>query len=216
MMSGTCEFLMAALKHPLQMSTLFESGPRVGQCLAGHVSPPQDDQVVVELGVGTGSVTEHLLTRLDHAGQYVGFELNRDLHRYLKEDRFPQLEIHHASADTMAETLRGRKVGAVVSTLPWSLLPKDTRHNILDQVQGILEPGGTFSVFLAMHCLWTPAMRDLWAQLTERFPHYSYTDEVWHLPPCRLYCARKPRTEGGGNQGAGTSPTEKASGVRCT
>jgi phospholipid N-methyltransferase len=204
MIPAACRFLIAALKHPFQVSTLFESGPRVGRCLAAHLNRLGDDHLVVELGVGSGSVTEHLLARLSHSGQYVGFELNRDLHRYLKEDRFPHLEIHHASADTLADTLRGRKVGAVVSTLPWTLLPKATRHDIVQQVEEILEPGGTFSGILAMHCLWTPSMRDLCAQLAERFCSFSYSDEVWHLPPCRLYCARKSRWASERTEAAGS------------
>jgi len=134
--------------------------------VGGPLGPPEQQSSRGGTGVGAGSVTEHLLARLGHAAQYVGFEVNRELHRYLKEDRYPHLEIHHASADTLAKTLYGRRVGAAVSTLPWSLIARDTRHDILGQVQKILEPGGTFSVFLRMHCPWTPPMRELWDQLT--------------------------------------------------
>ena len=189
-MSGFYEFFKAALKSPLQTSTVFETGPRVGKRLARHLIL-QKDQVVVELGVGAGAVTQHLLPKLKSPKQYVGFELNKNLHRFLQDEKFPKLEIHHASADQLTEKLKGRKVGAVVSTLPWSLLPKDVRESVLGQVYDVLEPGGTFSVFLALHCLWTPSVRDFWSQLTEKFPDYTYTDEMWNLPPCRLYFARK-------------------------
>jgi phosphatidylethanolamine/phosphatidyl-N-methylethanolamine N-methyltransferase len=190
MLSGTYELLLAALKNPLQVSTIFESGPRVGRWLADPLASLPRNHVVVELGVGSGSVTEHLVAQLSHPAQYVGFEVNDDLCRYV-EQRYPDLEIHAASAVALAKTLRGRKVGAVVSTLPWSLLDRDTRNEILRQIQEVLEPGGTFSAFLAMHRLWTSSMRDLWAELKQRFPRYTYTDEIWNLPPCRLYCARQ-------------------------
>ena len=183
------EFLKAALKNPLQTSTFVETGPRVGRRFARHLHL-RDDQVVVELGVGGGAITEHLLGRLKSPKQYVGFELNDDLHKFLTK-KFPELEIHHASADTLKNKLKGRKVGAVVSTLPWSLLPKDLRHDIVNQVHEVLEPGGTFSVFLAMHCLWLPSVRDFWSTLQDKFPDYTYTDEMWNVPPCRMYFARK-------------------------
>lgn len=189
-MSGFYEFFKAAVKSPLQTSTFVESGPRVGRRFARHLHL-RPDQVVVELGVGAGAITEHILDALDSPSQYVGFELNDSLHRFLSQEKFPNLEIHHKSADTLVETLKGRKVGAVISTLPWSLIPKEVRQSILSQVHEVLEPGGTFSVFLALHMLWTPSVRDFWNTLTEKFPDYTYTDEMWNMPPCRMYFARK-------------------------
>jgi phosphatidylethanolamine/phosphatidyl-N-methylethanolamine N-methyltransferase len=189
-MSAFYQFLKASLKNPMQTSTFVESGPRVGRRFARHLHL-RDDQMVVELGVGAGAITEHILDAIKSPKQYAGFELNADLYKFLANEKFPNLEIHHASAETLAETMKGRKVGAVISTLPWSLLPRDVRHNILDQVHEVLEPGGTFSVFLALHCLWTPSVRDFWSTLTEKFPDYTYTDEMWNMPPCRLYFARK-------------------------
>lgn len=190
-MTGYFEFLKAALKSPLQTSTPFESTDRVGRTFARHLHL-RKDQIVVELGVGSGAVTKHLLPELKSRSQYVGFELNKDLFKFLhKDEKFADLEIHHASADELTAKVAGRKVGAVVSTLPWSLIPKESRHSILDQVYESLEPGGTFAIFLAMHVLWTPAVREFWAQVSRRFPDYTYTDELLNIPPCRLYFARK-------------------------
>lgn len=191
MSSGFFEFLKASLKNPMQISTIFESGPRVGRRFGRHLHL-KDDEVVVELGVGAGAITEHLLPVLRSPKQYVGFELNEDLFKFLGK-KYPELEIHPVSATELKTKLKGRKVGAVVSTLPWSLIPKEQRKDILDQIYEILEPGGTFSVFLAMHVLWTPAVRDFWADVSSKFPDYTYTDELWNVPPCRLYFARKTK-----------------------
>lgn len=186
---GYLEFLKAALKNPLQISTPFASSGRVGERFAHHLHLA-DDEIVVELGVGSGAITDHLLPVLKNKNQYVGFELNDDLYKFLYE-KYPDLEIHHASADTLKKVMKGRKVGAVISTLPWSLIPQDARHDILDQIYEVLQPGGTFSVFTALHVLWTPAVREFWSEMQKRFPTYTYTDELMNLPPCRLYFARK-------------------------
>lgn len=188
-MKGYAEFLLASLKSPLQTSTPFESSDRVGQRFAQHLHL-RDDEIVVELGVGSGAITKHLLPELKSEKQYVGFELNDDLYEYLAKE-YSNLEIHHASADTLEEKLKGRKVGAVISTLPWSLIPKESRINILDQIYNVLEPGGTFSIFTALHVLWSPAVRDFWSQVQIRFPTYTYSDVMLNIPPCRLYFARK-------------------------
>jgi phosphatidylethanolamine/phosphatidyl-N-methylethanolamine N-methyltransferase len=189
-MSPFLAFLKAALKNPLQTSTPFESSPRVGRRFASQVHL-REDQVVVELGVGAGAVTEELLKVLKSPKQYVGFELNDDLYKYLHKQKFPDLEIHHASAEELKTKIKGRKVGAVVSTLPWSLIPKDVRHNILSQIFDVLDEGGTFSVFIAMHVLWAPSTKNFWSELEAKFPRYTYVDELLNVPPCRLYFARK-------------------------
>ncbi|HMN68908.1 MAG TPA: methyltransferase domain-containing protein [Bdellovibrionales bacterium] len=189
-MAGFFQFFKAALKNPLQLSTPFESSPRVGRLFARNLRL-RDDQVVVELGVGAGAITDEVLPALKSRKQYVGFELNEGLYKFLKEKKYPDLEFHNTSAENLIEKLRGRKVGAVISTLPWSLFPKDVRERILDQVLASLDPGGTFSVFVAMHVLWAPSMRALFADLQRRFPDYTYVDEPLNLPPCRLYFMRK-------------------------
>jgi len=190
-MSPFLAFLKAALKNPLQTSTPFETSPRVGRRFAGQVNL-REDQIVVELGVGAGAVTEELLKVLKFPEkQYVGFELNDDLYKFLHFKKFPHLEIHHTSAEELKKTVKGRKVGAIVSTLPWSLIPKDMRHVILQQCYDVLDEGGTFSVFIAMHVLWAPSTKNFWAELETKFPRYTYVDELLNLPPCRLYFARK-------------------------
>ncbi len=72
-MSSFYEFFKAGLKSPMQLSTMFESGPRVGQRFARHLHLTQD-QILVELGVGAGAITEHLLPALKDPKQYVGIE----------------------------------------------------------------------------------------------------------------------------------------------
>jgi phospholipid N-methyltransferase len=131
-MSSFFQFFKASLKNPLQLSTAFETGPRVGRRFAAHINL-QPGQVLAELGVGSGAITVHLLPRLGSPPAYLGFELNKDLHKYLKR-RLPFLEVHNESAENLGARLAGRKLGAVVSTLPWSLLPRDVRMQILGEV----------------------------------------------------------------------------------
>ena len=151
----------------------------------------REDEIVVELGVGGGAITDQILPVLRNKEQYVGFELNDRLFKYLHDEKYPDLEIHHASAENLTKIVGTRRVGAVVSTLPWSLFSDPVRKNILDQIEGALVPGGTFCVFLALHVLWTNSAKTFWSELTARFPNCSYGEEVWNIPPCRLFFGRK-------------------------
>lgn len=188
-MSGFFHFLKAALKSPLQLSTLFETGPKVGRRFAKHINT-KPGLYVVEFGVGAGAITLHILPKLGFPPQYIGFELNADLYKYLHET-YPDLEIYNESAENLTKRLNGRRVGTVVSTLPWSLLTKETRTSIVKQAYDNLEPGGVFCTFLALHVLWTPAAQDFLALVKEHFTDVTHVDEPLNVPPCRLFFARK-------------------------
>lgn len=188
-MSGFFHFLKASLKSPLQLSTMFETGPRVGRRFARHIEI-KIGFYVVEFGVGAGAITLHLLPKLGFPPSYIGFELNPDLYQYLHET-YPDLEIYNESAENLSRRLDGRRVSAVVSTLPWSLLTKETRTSIIQQAYDHLEPGGVFCTFLAHHVLWTPSARDFLNMVYERFAEVTYEDELLNIPPCRLFFARK-------------------------
>jgi phospholipid N-methyltransferase len=192
MSSPFFEFFKAALKNPLQLSTAFETGPRVGRRFARHIDVA-DGQAVVEFGVGAGAITVHIIPRLARSSDYIGFELNPDLYKYLKEI-YPKFEIYNESAENLELRLKGRKAGAIVSTLPWSLLTKEIRTSIVNQSYENLEPGGLFATFVAHHVLWTPAAQDFIRQVYQTFPDVTYEDEFLNVPPCRLFFARKPKT----------------------
>jgi phospholipid N-methyltransferase len=189
MMTSFVKFFLAALKSPLQLSTLFETGPRVAARFAERVHL-RNDQVLVELGVGAGAVTSALMKRVGGPKQYLGFELNEDLFKYLKQAH-PEWEIHNDSAENLLAHLNHRHAGAVVSTLPWSLLPKDRRDRILQQVHAALDSGGVFATYVTLHVSWSAAARDFLKEMEKLFGPIETEREMLNLPPCRLYFARK-------------------------
>lgn len=188
-MSSFFHFFKAAMKSPLQLSTMFETSPQVGRHFARHLVLA-DNQYLVEFGIGGGAITVHLLPRLGYPPRYLGFELNEDLFKYLKKS-YPQLEIYNESAEHVGQRLNGRKVGTIVSTLPWTLMTKEARTTIVREAFQHLEHGGLFCTFVALHVLWSPAARDFIAQVYKTFPAVSYEDLHFNMPPCRLFFARK-------------------------
>lgn len=188
-MSDFLEFLKAALKNPRQISTVFQTGTRVAERFARRLRL-QENELLVELGVGAGAITSHLLPALKSPQNYVGFELSPDLYHHLRK-KFPELEIHNRSADELADFVQGRPVGAVVSTLPWSLLGENTRESIIRQIQEALVPGGVFATFLALHVLKTPGGQHLQKLLEEHFSEVTFEVEWRNIPPCRVYFALK-------------------------
>ncbi|MEV5845836.1 methyltransferase, partial [Streptomyces sp. NPDC051985] len=85
-------------------------------------------------------------------------------------------------------------VDAVVSGLPWTVMPQNRRGHILDAVTEVLTPGGRFTTFAYLHAARTPPARHLTAELARRFDRLERTRTVWaNLPPAFVHRAtRRP------------------------
>lgn len=119
---------------------------------------PGRPQVVVELGPGTGAFTEAILERLRPGDRLLAVELEPAFVNQLR-DRFPSLDCACASATELVELARARNFQAVdhiVSGLPFASLPAATSRQVLDAIQRVLRPGGTFTTFQYLHAFTLP------------------------------------------------------------
>ncbi|WP_097272374.1 methyltransferase domain-containing protein [Streptomyces sp. TLI_55] len=135
-----------------------------------------------------------MLRRLAADDRLVAIELNPDLAEHLAatldDERFTV--VHGAAAD-LAD-LAGGPVDAVVSGLPWTVMPTTDRNRTLDAVAAALAPSGRFTTFAYLHAAWTPPGRHLAAGLRERFTTVERGPVVWpNLPPAFVHLARAPR-----------------------
>ncbi|MCY1061864.1 L-histidine N(alpha)-methyltransferase [Nannocystis sp. SCPEA4] len=111
---------------------------------------------VVELGTGTGTVTEKLLAAMRPDARLYGVEIDGPLleatARRLPD---PRLVAIHGSAADLAEHLAAAgehgKVDAIVSCLGMSLLPPELRDAIIDSAARVLAPGGVFVQYGYLH-----------------------------------------------------------------
>ncbi len=149
-------------------------------------------RLVVELGPGTGIFTDAILARLAPGARLVAVELNPVLAaRLAATRRDTRLTVVAGSAAGLAAIV-GEPVDAVVSGLPWTVMPKQRRAQILDAVTDVLEPGGRFTTFAYLHAAWTPPARDFTAELAGRFHRLERSPVVWgNLPPAFAHRATR-------------------------
>ena len=166
-MSPFLQFLKAALREPLQVSTLFQTAPATVRCLTQPLikSPAAS---VLELGIGAGAVTSKIHQLMDEPKNYLGFEINPDLHKYMSE-RFPDFHFVRDSAEHILNHSQGKKFDLVISTLPWSLIPEEIVENILNAVVKVLSEQGEFRTYLTAHVLWAPSSKKFIEKLEKRF-----------------------------------------------
>ncbi|MEU6607292.1 methyltransferase domain-containing protein [Streptomyces shenzhenensis] len=198
------------LRRPLMTGAVAASSRRLARAMTHHIGPA-DARLVVELGPGTGVFTDALLRLLPADARLVSIELNPRLAAQLAATRHdPRLTVVHGAAADLAQAAGG-PVDAIVSGLPWTVMPAGERERTLDAVAAGLVPGGPFTTFGYLHAAWTPPGRRLAAGLRDRFGLVERGPVVWpNVPPAFVYRARSPRPAAGGTRRADAAAAEGA------
>ncbi|HEX2135349.1 MAG TPA: rRNA adenine N-6-methyltransferase family protein [Microvirga sp.] len=179
-------FLRSWLERPLLTGAVTPSSRLLARTMASFVDPRVPGPVI-ELGPGTGPVTEALIRRGVAQDRLVLVEYNPGFCKLLKR-RFPQSTIIQGDAydirETLAEVLT-EPAAATVSSLPLFTKPMDTRLELLETALGSMRPNAPFVQFTYAVVPPMPA----------RSKEYSATcsNRVWlNLPPARVWVYRRP------------------------
>lgn len=136
---------------------------------------------VIELGAGTGTITEAILARGIAPGSLHSIELNPEFCARLRQ-RFPGVHVHQMSAGDVGR-LPVDGVQAVVSGLPLLSMPLDLQRDILTGSLARLAPNAPFVQFT--YGPQPPVARALRGAL--RLDWQVSPRIWWNLPPARVY-----------------------------
>lgn len=188
-------FLAAWVRNPARIGAVAPSSPWLSARLA-MVAPSQGSPVVVELGPGTGAVSEMVSRRLPSSARHLAVELDPAMASYLARVH-PDVEVINGDAAKLGALLAERdvhKVDAVISGLPWSLFDRETQHAILGQVVTAIGETGVFATFAYPQGMPLPSARRFRETLHETFDEVVVTRTVWrNLPPAFCYLCRRPK-----------------------
>jgi phospholipid N-methyltransferase len=180
------------LRAPTRVATVTASSEALVTAL---LAPHQLDgsRVVVELGAGTGRVTDALQHLLRGTGRHVAVEINPVLAARLAE-RHPAVTVVCADAARLPDVLTEHGIGqadAVVSLLPWAAYAAAPVPALAARA---LAPTGTFTqaTLRGFHLL--PPARKQAEDLRAAFGSLTASPTIWrNLPPARVLIAREPR-----------------------
>ena len=144
-LSDTTLFLQEWLANPQRTGAVTPSSPRLAAAMACWL-PANPESYVLELGPGTGAVTEALLERGLREDRLVAIERNPKLAQLLRE-RFPCAHIITGDAWQLDDLLRERlepieSVGAVISSLPLLNFSPAEAEALEEKIRVILSHGG--------------------------------------------------------------------------
>jgi phosphatidylethanolamine/phosphatidyl-N-methylethanolamine N-methyltransferase len=140
-------FFREWIKHPLQMASVLPSGQPLAQKMISAM--PDRAECVIELGGGTGVITEALLDHGVSPAQLLVLEMNETMHGILR-DRFPHAHVLCADARHVHElamrtgVLAPTGADAILSSLGLLTMPPSLQHDIVAAAFAVLRTGGVF------------------------------------------------------------------------
>ncbi|NBV40566.1 methyltransferase [bacterium] len=193
-MQETYTFLKTCYQKPGQMGAVFPTSSYAMQQLVKHVSP---GVFCLEIGSGTGNVTEQIANKLADTGFVDAVEIDTEL-CVLAQKRIDQTCVRIQNCSIL-EWKPQYQYDVVVCTLPFNVCSSGFVKSVLDHVIPFIKPGGHF---MYIEYLWLAdikqiflfgqdridfiTMRALLAQFRNQYKT-SWTDVYANIPPVRVY-----------------------------
>jgi phosphatidylethanolamine/phosphatidyl-N-methylethanolamine N-methyltransferase len=147
MLADNLRFLRALVARPKNIGAIVPSSRVLARAIARECDTAHGP--VLELGPGTGVITDALLERGVTPDQLILVEYDGDMAATLTR-RFPGVAVIQGDAFDLGRTL-GHKAdqhfGAIVSGLPLLNFPAPRRHSFMEGVCRRLAPGAPFVQF---------------------------------------------------------------------
>ena len=169
-MNENIQFLQAFLKNPGKVGSIAPSSTELALKMIEGIKPTEDN-IVLELGVGTGAITKHLQEIVPDEKSYLGIELDRDLVKSLRKN-YSNLKFvcGNALEATKIHQKSGLgKVGSIICCLPFVSLPNDVGDEILAQIEKFMQKGCTFRTFQYAHGFYFPSAIKLREFMRDRY-----------------------------------------------
>ena len=178
-------FIRSWIERPLSIGAVTPSSKILARTMARYVDPNSTGPVV-ELGPGTGPVTEALVQAGVEPSRLVLVEFNPGFCRILRS-RYPEATLVQGDAYSMRrllETLLIQPAAAVVSGLPLVTKPIRQRLRLIRDAFELMVPGAPFVQFTY----------SVAAPLPKRLGGFSVeaSERIWmNIPPARVWVYRR-------------------------
>ena len=173
-------FFRVLFRNPRGVAALVPSSRKLAQARTAGLDLDHDD-VILELGPGTGALTSHIRDILPHAGAYLGIELEQIFVRLL-QSQFPDL---HFVQDTVAHAHKvhsqsGKSsVKVIISGLSMSTLSEHVQDIFIDNLDRLSPSGSKFRMFQYVHAYHLPPAIRFRQRMAELFDEYHRSRVVF-------------------------------------
>lgn len=178
------KFIRSWIEKPISTGAVMPSSRVLARAMARYVDP-ESNGPVIELGPGTGPVTQALVRQGIDPARLVLVEFNPDFCRLLRA-RYPAATVVQGDAYRLRRLLDGyvdEPAAAVVSGLPLVTKPLRTRLRLISDAMTLLAAGAPFVQFT--YAMLPPIPKGLSGVRAEA------SELIWmNLPPARVWVYR--------------------------
>jgi phosphatidylethanolamine/phosphatidyl-N-methylethanolamine N-methyltransferase len=178
------QFIRTWIEKPISTGAVMPSSRVLARAMARYVDPNSTGPVI-ELGPGTGPVTEALVRHGVDPARLVLVEFNPDFCRLLRA-RYPAATVVQGDAYRLRRVLKSyvdEPAAAVVSGLPLVTKPLRTRLRLISDAMTLLAEGAPFVQFT--YAMLPPIPKVLSGIRAEA------SELIWmNLPPARVWVYR--------------------------
>ena len=177
-------FLRSWIEKPLRMGAVMPSSKFLARAVASYVDI-QSTAPVIELGPGTGAITDAMIAHGVAEKRLVLVEFDPGFCALMRE-RYPQATVIQGDAYNLDQTLSelSEPGSAMVSGLPLVTKPMPIRVKLMRDAFLKLEPGAPFIQFT--YSVAPPIPKSQPGVLTQA------SERIWmNLPPARVWVYRK-------------------------
>jgi phosphatidylethanolamine/phosphatidyl-N-methylethanolamine N-methyltransferase len=177
------QFIRSWLDRPLTTGAVMPSGKMLARTMARYVNPKIEGPVI-ELGPGTGAVTDALVERGIDPARLVLVEFNPDFCRLLRS-RYAQATVIQGDAYALRRLVGNYQPAAIVSGLPLMTKPFEKRNRLLADAFDLMAENAPFIQF-------TYAMVGSPVPKLPAGVAAKASKPIWmNLPPARVWVYRR-------------------------
>ena len=166
------------LKSPREIGAIAPSSPHLARLMTNDI--PLDARVL-ELGPGTGVVTEHILSRLSSPSQLTLIERDPELSAMCSAG-FPGITVRTGDAESLMQD-NSETYDAIVSGIPFAAMEQAKRARMFRLIAERLQPDGLFIMF-QYSTTTLGELKEIFGSVDVRFTPLN-------LPPAFVFVARR-------------------------
>jgi phosphatidylethanolamine/phosphatidyl-N-methylethanolamine N-methyltransferase len=176
------QFLRGLIARPKNVGAIAPSSPVLARAIAAQIDPAIPGPVL-ELGPGTGVITQALIARGIEPARITAIEYDADFAKMVAE-RFPGVNVVRGDAFDLERTLGSEQPFAgIVSGLPLLNHPPERRRMLIEGAMARLAPGASYVQFSYG---WEPPISAPAGATVHR------AALIWrNLPPARVWVYRR-------------------------